>query len=150
MNRDSYPVVSDKKHLVYEFLSEGPKGTIRKTIYFKQLSENQFNLGFGDWNESLQKMDDRARSNNDDRDKVIATVAITILDFLKYYPRALIIAKGSTAARTRLYQMGIVANWHEISKILEVEGLTNKGWEPFEKNKNYQAFFVRAKKTLYF
>jgi hypothetical protein len=44
--------------------------------------------------------------------------------------------------RTRLYQMGIVANWNEIEPLLHVYGFAEDGWQPFKKNINYEAFLV--------
>jgi hypothetical protein len=145
MKLDKYPVISTNEHLTYEFLSEGPNGTIKKVVYFQEIEDNLYNLAFGDWNEEEQRIDDKARSNNNDRDKVIATVASTVNDFVKYYPEAIIFAKGSTPARTRLYQIGLLANWHEISQLFIVEGLTNGVWLIVEKQRNYEAFLVRAK-----
>ncbi|OQP57081.1 hypothetical protein A3860_10975 [Niastella vici] len=145
MNLKKYPVISTNEHRTYEFLSEGPNGTIKKVIYFQEVEENLFNLAFGDWNENEQGIDDKARSNNHDRDKVMATVASAVLDFITHYPDARIFAKGSTQARTRLYQIGIFANLHEISQIFVVEGYMNDDWHPFEKLQNYQAFLVRLK-----
>ena len=114
MNLEKYPVVSDNDHRAYEFLSEGPNGTIKKVVFYQEIDENIFNLAFGDWDEINQKIDDGARSNNNDRDKVIATVASTIIDFMKYHPDATVVAKGSTSARTRLYQIGIFSHLQEI------------------------------------
>lgn len=75
MNLDKYPVVSDNNHRTYEFLSEGPNGTIKKVVLYQEIDDNVFNLAFGDWDETNQKINDKARSNNNDRNKVLATVA---------------------------------------------------------------------------
>jgi len=64
MNFHKYPIISTNEHLTYEFLSEGPKGTIKKVIYFQEIGDNLYNLAFGDWDEAEQGMDDKARSNN--------------------------------------------------------------------------------------
>jgi hypothetical protein len=104
MKLERYSVVSDNTHIVYEFLSQGPNGTIKKIAFYQEISENIFNLAFGDWNEKEQKVDDRIRTNNSDRDKVLATVAFTVLDFINYHPESLIFIQGSTPGRTRLYQ----------------------------------------------
>ncbi len=32
MNLDKYPVISTNEHLIYEFFSEGPNGTIKKVV----------------------------------------------------------------------------------------------------------------------
>ncbi len=123
MNLNKYPLVSTNEHLTFEFLSEGPNGSIKKVVYFEAIGDNLFNLAFGDWSEFEQGIDDKVRSNNHDRDKVMATVAATVIEFIKHYPKAIIFAKGSTPSRTRLYQIGIFANWHEISQLFVIEGL---------------------------
>lgn len=67
------------------------------------------------------------------------------MEFIKHYPKSTIIAKGSTPSGTRLYQMGIFANWNEINQRFVIEGFINNEWHPFEFNKNYQAFMARKK-----
>jgi hypothetical protein len=58
----------------------------------------------------------------------------------------LVYAQGSTNARTRLYQMGISANWTQIEPILEIYGFKESvGWEPFQMGTNYEAFMARRK-----
>jgi hypothetical protein len=105
MKYPKYPIVANDP-LSYEFYSEGPQGRIKKSVVYSHIEGNLYNLGFGDWNEELKGLDDSSRSNNGDRDKVLATVAYTALDFIGQFPDAQIFAEGSTSARTRLYQMG--------------------------------------------
>jgi hypothetical protein len=59
----------------------------------------------------------------------------------------MVYAKGSTPARTRLYQMGIAGNFSEINAFLHVYGFLDGHWSKFEKNINYEAFFVLRKKS---
>jgi len=73
MNLPKYPVKANDERFEYEFYSEGPKGNIKKTVIYSQIEEDLFNLAFGEWNEKLQKLDDSVRSNNGDRDKILAT-----------------------------------------------------------------------------
>jgi hypothetical protein len=47
MNLDRYAVISDNERLVYEFLSEGPNGTIKKVVFYHEIDDNFFNIGFG-------------------------------------------------------------------------------------------------------
>ncbi len=145
MNLKKYSVVTDSNHVVYEFLSEGPNGTIKKVVFYQQIGDNLFNLAFGDWDEDEQKINDRIKSNNSDRDKVLATVASTAVDFVKYHPAAVILAKGSTASRTRLYQMGIIANREEIDRLFDLEASYGNAWEPFRPGRNYDSFVLKAK-----
>lgn len=80
MKYPRYPVIASDDY-TYDFFSEGPRGRIKKGIFYLQIEENFFNLAFGDWNKELQDLDDSSRSNNGDRDKILATVAYTALDF---------------------------------------------------------------------
>jgi|RhiMetdeSRZDD1v2_1073273.scaffolds.fasta_scaffold44026_3 uncharacterized protein DUF6934 len=149
MNAESYNIETTDNFLEYAFYSEGPKGRIKKVIRFtpqNAYGTTYFNVGFGDWDYEENNIDDLVITNNYDRDKVLATVAATVLDFTEYFPNALVYAKGSTPARTRLYQIGIVSNWMEINQLLHVFGFTEKnGWERFVKNFNYEAFMVFRK-----
>src|SRR5687767_2843738 len=142
MHLEIYTVVVDNEHRKYDFVSEGPKGKIKKVIFYVELGNNRYNLAFGDWNFIEQKIDDKARSNNNDRDKVLATVALTIIDFFQHHPEAEVYAKGSTPVRTRLYQIGIFKYWHQISQLISIKGFINENWEPIEKHKNYHAFLA--------
>jgi len=145
MHLITYPLIANETHERYEFLSEGPNGTIKKVVIYQRIGDGIYNLAFGDWNEITQTIDDHVRTNNDDRDKVLGTVALTVSDFIKYHPESIIVAKGSTLARTRLYQMGISAHWPVINKQFHVEGLYNGDWEPFRGGRNYQAFSLEAR-----
>lgn len=137
-----YDYIVDITRTKYDFFSKGPKGVIRKIIHFLNLGGKFFNLSFGDWNESLQKIDDRARTNNHDREKVFNTIAFAVLEFFERFPGARVIAKGSTAARTRLYQMAINSNWLEINAAVKIFGQHNRTWELMERQKDYEKFMV--------
>lgn len=148
MNLEKYAVIADKNHEGYEFLSEGPKGSIKKAALYQKAGPNLFNLAFGDWDEIGQRVNDQIRSNNNDRGKVLATVAFTVIDFVKHHPNAVLIAKGSTPARTRLYQMGISAYWYEIGHLFDIRGFNKGDWHPFERGRNYQAFALKAREKM--
>lgn len=149
MNQSRYEFQASEAFLDFEFLSNGPKGHIRKVIRFTPRNAEgttYFNLGFGDWNDVERRIDDFSNSNNDDTQKVLATVAATVLDFTAAYPDMPVYAQGSTPARTRLYQMGISANLREIEPLLEIYALKKDGdWELFKKGTNYDAFMAWRK-----
>lgn len=145
MHLERYAVVLNSQHTVYDFLSEGPRGIIKKRVLYEEIGENIFNLGFGDWDENTRKLDDSVRSNNNDRDKILATVAATVIDFMCYHPNAIIFARGFTPSRTRLYQIGIHANFGEISKLFDIAGFREGKWEPFRKGRNYEMFSLEEK-----
>jgi len=108
MNNPKYLYKTEDKFTIYEFISEGPKGRIRKMVEYTETStENVYNLGFGDFDEINNVINDFSVTNNGDSLKVLATVASTVYAFLEKYPNSYILATGSTGVRTRLYRMGI-------------------------------------------
>jgi hypothetical protein len=102
-----------------------------------------FNLAFGDWNEKTCRIDDKIKSNNSDREKILATVAATVIQFTDHHPEAIIYIEGSTPPRTRLYQMGISKFFTEINQNFEIEGLINGEWESFKRGSNYECFLLK-------
>lgn len=131
----------------YEFLSIGPKGSIKKIIRFQKVQDEPviYNFAFGDQDPETGIVSDSITSNNDDRDIVLATVASTINDFCDHFGNHLIYATGSTPVRTRLYQMGINGLIDVIKTEFEVYGIVGEIVEPFAKNVNYEAFLVKRK-----
>lgn len=144
----TYTFVKRPESYYYEFYSEGPNGNIKKVVEYFRLQELEtevFNLAFGDWDEDHHRINDLSISNNADRDKILATVAATVTDFMVDHPDAIIIAAGSTSSRTRLYQMGIAKVFDEISQSFEIQGYINNSWRPFQRGVNYSAFLLKAR-----
>ena len=131
----------------FEFDSVGPRGTIRKVVRYTEINlRNFYNLGFGDKDKMTGFISDLAITNNEDSQKVLATVAATLYAFTDTHPGATIIATGSTETRIRLYRMGIANNLEEIERDYEMLGLNaDSEWEPFRKNATYSAFLVNRK-----
>jgi hypothetical protein len=148
MQLETYSFIKRPASYYYEFFSDGPNGNIKKVVEFYKLDgyeEEVYNLAFGDWDEKDHHIDDLANTNNLDRDKVLATVAATVMEFMKDHPRAIILARGSTRSRTRLYQMGIARIWDQISLLFEIQGNINSTWQPFQKGVNFDAFLLKGK-----
>ena len=138
MNIEHYSIISDSSNLSYKFVSIGPNGIIKKVIRFiniKDISENLYNLSFGDWDKKSGKIDHFINSNNDDTMKVLTTVAIATLQFMNHFPGANVLIIRSTNSRTRLYQMFITRNISEIDKYFSLRGFRNDNWEIF-RNRN--------------
>ncbi len=140
-----YPVRVSEDYLSYWFFSEGPKGRVAKGVRYILVGENLYNLGFGDMDEEGQEINDLSRSNNGDRNKILATVAFTALDFIQHYPGAVILVKGSTYARTRLYQMGINRHLAEISQKFKIKGFLGDRYVNFRSFDSYQSFLFQGK-----
>jgi hypothetical protein len=147
MQLPRYELKAEKSLMVFEFLSEGPKGKIPKLIKYSETNlKDLYNLAFGDKDLQTGDIDDMAVSNNGDSEKVLATVVATVYAFTDKYPECMIYATGSTQARTRLYRMGITKYIKEIEKDFEVFGLRDNLWQPFEKEIHYEAFLTKRKK----
>ncbi len=108
MNLPHYQLTIGESKSIFEFISQGPKGDIPKIIVFSKISDNGlYNLAFGDIDTKTGNVNDRVVSNNSDSKKVLATVVQALYIFFNRYPTCIVIAKGSTKSRTRLYRMGI-------------------------------------------
>ncbi|MDQ3635337.1 MAG: hypothetical protein M3405_12645 [Acidobacteriota bacterium] len=140
-----YDLKADASLTVFEFVSVGNKGEIVKIIQFLQISDNLYNLGFGDKNIETGEISDIIISNNGDSQKVLATVAASIDAFMTKYPNASVYATGSTKARTRLYRIGITNNLDEILIDFEIFGLSQGEFEKFKKSVDYQGFLIKRR-----
>jgi hypothetical protein len=148
MHIETYPFTKRPESYYYEFYSDGPGGRIKKIVEFFRLQNQElevYNLSFGDWEENTNRFNDQITSNNSDRDKVLATVAATVIEFIQIHPGATVFATGSTTSRTRLYQMGIARMWNEITLMFEIQGYVMNTWQPFQKGVNYSAFLLKGK-----
>lgn len=137
-------------YLVYEFTSTGPRGSIPKMIKFTPNKEEDiYNLAFGTKKED-GSLDDLARDNNNDRNKILATIASVLRIFFDKYPNKWVYFTGSTRERTRLYRMAITLNIEELSVDFEIVGTFTAEHRynhiPFEKGVNFFAFLVRPKR----
>ena len=147
MNLPHYDYFTGDDYRDYEFYSEGPNGRIKKVVMFTRMQDDPliYNLAFGDEDADTGVVSDLVTTDNKDTKIVLATVANTIIDFSNYYGNNYIYAKGSTSARTRLYQIGISSLLSEISIDFEIFGLRNGVLQEFQKNMNYDSFLVKRK-----
>ena len=108
MNYDIYSDIDARLNLgVFEFVSVGKYGVIRKRVKFAPTAlPNVYNLAFGDINE-FDEINDLSKSNNGDRNRVLATIVKIVDLYTSKYPERLIYFRGSTVERTRLYRMAV-------------------------------------------
>ncbi|HZY38984.1 MAG TPA: hypothetical protein VFE53_20125 [Mucilaginibacter sp.] len=141
-----YPLSAGKNSTSFQFISVGPKGNIKKLIYFTPTYyPNFYNLSFGDENPQTGKLDDLIISNNGDSENVLATVVSAVYAFTYKHPDAWVAATGSTDARTRLYRMGLSKHFEKLNEDFYVLGQYDDSWEPFVIGKDYEAFVVKRK-----
>ena len=163
MQIEKYKTESTVDNLIYTFESVGEKIIKKKVIYAKFKNPEQiglpfntivYNLGFGDYDEETDELDDQIISKNGDTEIVLATVAGTVFNFWMKYPNADIffmgsIPEGERPRRTRLYQMKINRYFADISEIVNIRGFSENGWETFSKDKNYIAFLITQKNQVF-
>ena len=131
--------------LRFEFESVGGQKNIKKIIRYAETDiANLYNLSMVDLLDNGLESDISV-SNNQDMEMILATVFQTVGTFLRINPARQVFFMGSTPTRTRLYQMAINHELNEASKLFEIKGLTDDGFELFIANKTYQAFVIRLK-----
>ena len=145
MNVKPYAVSYDSKRITFGFESVSNRQIIEKIVLFSPLDETAavFNLALCDLDENGELKDDIV-SNNDDVEKVMATMIIIIELFFEANPDKKVFFEGNSPARTRLYQIVINKTFDNLPSFL-IEGITENKVERFQKNKNYTAFFVSKK-----
>jgi hypothetical protein len=148
MKYESYDaaVISDD-YSIFEFTSVGPKGAVRKRVLFRPTGyADMFDLALGDIVPDSPDIDDKTIINNEDRDKILATVARIIETYTAIHAERWVCFRGNTKAKTRLYRMAISVNIKELSKRFEIHGvLEDDTVLPFETAQPFYAFLVRRK-----
>lgn len=146
MRLERYTFITGLEFMSFEFVSVGPKGNIIKLVQYTKIDERGvYNLSFGDKNSVTGEIDDIVITNNDDSQKVLATVASTAYVFTEKYPNTWIYITGSTPSRTRLYRMAITIYFEELAEIFDIYGVIAEKLYEFEKNINYEAFLLTLK-----
>ena len=127
----------------FEFESVG-KRSIKKVILYQETTLDSFyNLTLADLLPD-GSTDIESISNNGDMPVILATIAQSIMIFLKTYPFSRIAFSGSSESRTRLYQIAISKELDGFSNLFTVYGFYNDEIKPFERNKNYQGFVITS------
>jgi hypothetical protein len=131
---------------VFDFVSVGPRGQIHKRIYFNPTPRKEIvSLALGDLMPGQKFIDDQSISNNGDRNKILATVALAIDIYTSRYPTRWIYFEGSTSARTRLYRMVLSRNLEVLSARFHIYGEVNDKLQPFTSNMKVYGFLIQKK-----
>ena len=82
MKLEQYSLKAEDSLMVFEFTSIGPKGNIPKLVKYSETNlKGLYNLAFGDKDIDTGALNDLAVSNNNDSEKVLATVVGTVYAF---------------------------------------------------------------------
>jgi hypothetical protein len=95
-----YNVIEERSstELRFIFFSTGKKIVTKVIIYTytHQFEDREvYNLGFGDYNQALDDIQDKVKTNNGDAYKVFSTVLSTIPMFFEIFPNAILMVQGS-------------------------------------------------------
>ncbi|MBM0651769.1 hypothetical protein JMN11_05200 [Capnocytophaga genosp. AHN8471] len=146
MNLPQYKTNPDEDLHSFSFISEGKNGKIEKVIRYEKITDDVFNLGFGDKDPITGKINDKVVTNNGDTEKVLATVVSTVFTFTERNPNAYIYATGSNHVRNRLYRRGITKYLSEALDTFAIYGmLPNQEFEIFNPNTDYVGFLLHLK-----
>lgn len=142
MNIERYQTIVSEDVLTFEFISVGPKGNIPKIVVYQHIEGNLYNLAFGEPNGNLGFIDDLIVTDNKDTDKILVTVASTIYDFFAVHQGTLVLAKGSTHSRTRLYRRYLSRFLDLINEEFILFGELNNKIERFNIGQDYTSFYI--------
>jgi hypothetical protein len=137
----------DHDYTTFDFISEGCNGKIPKRVEFMPTPfPNVYNLSFGDTKHNGE-LDDKAISNNGDRNKILATILYIVDTYTRKYPEHWVFFSGSTENRTRLYRMAVSLHLEELSEMFEILVDLNGDWTfvRFQKGLNIKAFLIKRK-----
>ena len=146
MKIEKYQLKSENNLTTFEFISEGPKGLIRKKIQFQSTrTPNLYNLAFGDTSTETGEIDDLVVSNNSDSEKVLATVVSAVYAFFDKHSEAYVYATGSSDARTRLYRIGITKFYEQMIEDFYLYGQVGDEFYEFEIGTEYKGLLAQRK-----
>jgi hypothetical protein len=135
---------------VYWFVSTGKQGDIYKGVLFQNMEDpdhpNWFNLAMGDINLKTGQMEFEELSGNGDARKVFSTIGDIVQEYTDIHPEREIFVSGNTEEKKRSYSF--MTSWYleEIKVNFDVWGADQGGeFEPFEKDKTYDAILVTRK-----
>jgi hypothetical protein len=146
MISEKYDFTGSDEGTYFEFISIGPKGNIIKAVQFLLIDpiEQIYSLGLGDRDPLTNQIDDKVVTNNNDTQKVLATIGEIGRQFLESRPNAKIVFEGNTESKNRLYRMGINRNLDKLNTKYSIFGFReqNLTWERFNKECEYIAFTI--------
>lgn len=151
MHEDRYQDINiSSGNYAFTFVSEGRHGNLVKIVKFKRFeNSNTYNLSLGTiLNDG--SIDYKTISNNGDRNKLLATVAFIISQFLERYPGSSVYITGSDFRRTLLYHRVINYGYSALIQQFDIEGDLSDNddesdFESFDPKKVYYAFLVQLK-----
>lgn len=144
---EHYEITAFDADFTYTFYSIGKKGKILKIVRFLSVNDTNdyFQFGFGDYDETRGLIDDKIVSNNGDTAMILTTLGTIIENFTTKFPNAWIYAKGNTEVKTRFYKIALSQNLTLIQQDYLLFGRISGLWKPFAPNQPYTDFLLKRK-----
>lgn len=146
VDKNNYTLHSQNEGFTFYFVSNGIKGDVLKVVSYKLISDDLYNLGFGDFDFESGTVSDTSITDNGDLRKVISTVIQTIHHFFDQNPSKQIYIEGSTILRTQFYHRIIDRYFDDFGTKYQILGFKGKQYELFNKLSEYEHFVIRIKK----
>lgn len=141
MDRPFYDFQIGAQARSFSFISEGPRTVAKQVIYAETTLPDFFNLALADI-ETDGSPNFYSVRNNGDLERIMATVAQTLLVFFRSHPRAKVAFTGSTPARTRLYQIILAREMEAVAADFVLSGVKENTLEDFRPNRDYDGFVI--------
>ncbi len=141
MNQSFYNFTIGADALRFTFISEGPRPVEKVVLYTDTDWPDFYILSLADL-EPDGELNYLSARNNGDLERIMATVAQTLLAFFAHYPAAQVAFAGSTPSRTRLYQIVLARELQAASDKFVISGLLNEAIVPFVTNQTCDGFVV--------
>lgn len=138
MDKPFYQYQIENDALRYTFVSEGPRPVTKLVVYAETDQPNLLLADVG----ADGLPDYLSVSNNGDLERIMATVAQTLLAFFRHYPNATVAFSGNTPARIRLYQAVLAREIRAASTDFIILGLRKGLLELLQPNHTYDGFVV--------
>lgn len=149
MKLPRYSITFEDNLRTFYFISEGKNGIVEKVVHYDEIAVGVFNLALADRNPITNQWDDEVVTDNDDTEKILATVIDTVYIFTTANPTAYIYAKGSTHSRNRLYRRSITKYLEQALEDFIIWGeLEDENTELFNPTTDYIGFLIQRKKEL--
>ena len=141
MNKPFYNFQVGAEARNFSFSSAGPRPVEKRIIYAETTLPDFFNLALADLEED-GSLNFYSVRNNGDLERIMATIAQTLLVFFQHYPTAKVAFTGSTTARTRLYQIILARESHAVAVDFVLSGVKDGLLETLRPNRDYDGFVI--------
>ncbi|MGE0562263.1 MAG: hypothetical protein AB7O47_10630 [Flavobacteriales bacterium] len=146
-----YEYYFDEINSEYSFYSIGSNGKFKKRVLFKKFGNSPFwELILEDYIEKLDFYSINTVTNNNDVDKIYATMFSIMIDYSKIFPNRLLMTKGTTQIIQRLDKIFIHRYFETITNYFNIrmyhDSIAEYTNKDFNSSINCTGYFFYPKK----